>query len=130
MAPKNALEAKKHVTLTADMFFTNEMPFLLTCSRKLCFLTCKFLENHTGTQLFESLTKVIMFCKNKGFAIQHLLPEPELECLKTTMNAKHGMEVNPGLAKEHVANMEWQMCAVKDQQGWSLSTQSATVLNG
>ena len=91
------------------------MPFPLTCSRKVCFLGCKFLENHTGMQSFESLTKVIMFCKNRGFAIQHLLVDPELECLKTTMNTKHGTEVNPGSAKEHVTDMEQQTRAVQER---------------
>ena len=82
LAPKNALKTQKCVTLAADAFFINEILFILTYSRNLCFLACKFLENHTGMQLCKPLTKMALFHKNRSFVVQHLLADPELECLK------------------------------------------------
>ena len=66
-------------------------------------------------QSFELLTKVIVFHKNRGFTIQCLLADPEFECLKPRMLKKHGAEVNPSSAKDHVADTGWQICMVKER---------------
>ena len=59
----------KRVTITADVMFVSEVPFLVTMSRKIKFRTTQFLPKRTARTLADSLTKVIMLYARGGFIV-------------------------------------------------------------
>jgi hypothetical protein len=46
-APSHLLKLHRDVTLSADIFFVNKIPFFLTLSRKICFTSVNHLANRT-----------------------------------------------------------------------------------
>ena len=56
--PMELLKLHKEVFLTLDIFFVNNIPLLLTLSRKICFTAVNHLANRTVPQIFAAFKKI------------------------------------------------------------------------
>ena len=65
--PKDFYQLHKFVTLTADVMFVNGIPFLVTLSRNILLVTCKYLHTRTSRQLDKSLIKIVKLYSRGGF---------------------------------------------------------------
>ena len=52
------IPSQESLTLAADVFFVNEIPFLFTVSKKIKFCTVEYIPSRTAEQLGSSLAKV------------------------------------------------------------------------
>ena len=57
--PRLVAERLKYLTMAADIFFVDKIPFLLTVTRGLHFLTAEYTPSRTAPKLAEHLKKVL-----------------------------------------------------------------------
>ena len=114
--PQVILDANQDVTLSADVFFVNKIPFLLTISRHLAFTTVSHLEDQKMSTIFKHFRDVYRLYKNRGFKIILLLVDGEFAALQTLVHdMEHGPRVNLTSANEHVPEAEWRIRVVKER---------------
>ena len=64
--PAKFYRLNKFVTIAADVMFVSVVPFFVTYSRKIKFLTVEYLPRRTAGQLANALRKVIFFYMHVG----------------------------------------------------------------
>ena len=57
--PRDFYKFHKRVTLCADVMFVSGLPFLVTSSRNIKFVTAEFVPKHEAGQLAKLLRKVL-----------------------------------------------------------------------
>ena len=67
--PKELLKLHREVFLTADIFFVNKIPFLLTLSRKICFTAVNHLANRTVPHIFKAFKEIYQYYLQRGFRV-------------------------------------------------------------
>ena len=67
------------VTLTTDILFVNGVPFLVTLSRKIRFLTAEHIPSRTAKQLGSSLMKIVNFYQRCGYVVNVIMMDQELD---------------------------------------------------
>ena len=108
--PRDFYVLHKFVTLVGDVMFVNNIPFLLTLSRKLKFGTVEFLPSRTAPQLGKSLIKVLRLYALRGFVVRCIFMDMEFESVKEHCPM---VEINTTAAREHVGEIERQVRTVK-----------------
>ena len=89
----------KFVTLAADVMFFNSIPFLVTFSRKIRYITVENLSTSTAGQFAKPLINVVKLYNISGFVICLVLMDMEFENIKDKVGL---VEVNTTVAREHV----------------------------
>ncbi|KAG7374846.1 reverse transcriptase RNA-dependent DNA polymerase [Nitzschia inconspicua] len=108
--PPEILERHRVVTLATDILFVNKIPFLLTVSRHLRFVTVCDLPNRQLPTVERELLKVVRLYEHRGFNVTSLLCDPEFEDLRHTFPY-----LNPCSADEHVPEVERMIRTIKDR---------------
>ena len=72
----------RNVTLAIDPMFVNKIPFLITVSRHLRFVTVTALSNRQIDTLRTNLQSVVRLYHLRGFDVTTLLADPEFEALR------------------------------------------------
>ncbi|KAG7352856.1 reverse transcriptase RNA-dependent DNA polymerase [Nitzschia inconspicua] len=108
--PPEILERHRDVTLATDILFVNKIPFLLTVSRDLRFVTVCDLPNRQLPTVEQELLKVVRLYEHRGFNVTSLLCDPEFEDLRPTFPY-----LNPCSADEHVPEVERMIRTIKDR---------------
>ena len=67
--PEDILKNHKLVTLCADIFYVQKLPFLITISRHLKLTTVQMLNDRKAQSILECLDNVISIYKNRSFEI-------------------------------------------------------------
>ncbi|KAG7345084.1 hypothetical protein IV203_032615 [Nitzschia inconspicua] len=104
------LERHRDVTMATDILFVNKIPFLLTVSRDLHFVTVCDLPNWQLPTVEQELLKVVCLYEHCGFHVTSLLCDPEFEDLQPTFPY-----LNPCSANEHVPEVERMIRTIKDR---------------
>jgi hypothetical protein len=69
--PKQILEANASVSLSADVFFVNKIPFFATISRNIKFTTTENIPMRTAKQLVLAAVKhVLSIYTKRGFHVE------------------------------------------------------------
>jgi hypothetical protein len=114
--PQTILDVHRDVTLSADVFFVNKIPFLLTISRHLALTAVSHLEEHKTTTFFKHFRAVYKLYQNRGFKINLLLVDGEFAALQALV---HDMEqaprVNLTSANEDVPEAELRIRVVTER---------------
>ena len=92
--------------------FVNNIPFLLTLSRKPKFGTVEFLPNCTAPQLGKSLTKVLRLYALRGFVMHVILMDMEFEKVRDHFAL---VEMKTTAAREHVGEIKRHIRMVKER---------------
>ena len=101
--PTDLLKLHHDVTLTADIFFVNKIPFFLTLSRKICFTAVNHLSDRTTKTIFKAYVEIHKFYLNRGFHITTLHVDNEFAPLQVLIQSMSGRpRVNLTSANEHV----------------------------
>ena len=82
--PKAVAERLKYLTMAADVFFVDKIPFLVTMSRGLQFVTAEFTTSRTAAKLAEHLKKVLRVYRRAGYVVRDILMDGKFEKNKTT----------------------------------------------
>ena len=101
--PREVAERLKYLTLAADVFFVDKIPFLITMSRKLQFVTAEFTPSRTAAKLAEHLKKVLRVYRRVGYVVRYMFMDGEFEKIKPLMPT---VVCNTTAANEHVTDIE------------------------
>ena len=105
--PRDFLKLHTHVTLVADVMFVNNIPFLVTLSRGIKFVTAEHVRSRTAKQLAKSIKRVMQLYGRAGMIVQTVLMDMEFD--KTVDELSDRTVVNTSAAQEHVAEIERQI---------------------
>lgn len=107
-----------NVTLEADVFYVNEIPFLLSVSQKLKFLTVENIPNRSSNTLTVSLNRIVSLYKRAGYSVKIILLDMEFESLADHLD----VPINVAAAREHVPLVEREIRSSKDKGRALLNT--------
>ena len=57
--PRDVIQTNKYVTLTADVMFVNNLPFVITNGRGIGLIIAEFMPNQMAEQLASNLRRII-----------------------------------------------------------------------
>ena len=84
------LKLHKEVLLTLDILFVNNIPFLLTLSRKICFTALNHLANRMVPQIFTAFKEIYQYYMHRGFRITTVHSDGEFAPLQALVVALPG----------------------------------------
>ena len=102
--PEQLISINKYVTLAVDVMFVSGLPFLVTLSRRIRYVTVQFVPRRTAGELANALRMVIGLYRRAGFVCQTALMDGEFEKVKTKL--LNVIEVNITSKNEHVPEIE------------------------
>lgn len=108
--PRDFMNLHKNITLTADVFFVNGIPFLLTLSRQVRFITVQHVPHRSAGELANSIKLTLQKYGAAGFLVPIVLMDGEFDkvCDKLPNTV-----VNTTAAREHVMEIERMIQTVK-----------------
>ncbi len=114
--PKEFKELHKRVTLTIDLFFANDFPFLATYSLNICFLLVTHLENQKADTVFRALKNLHNHYLQRGFQIVFMKGNGEFAPLEQWMSTLYGApRLNLSSANEHVLEIKRRIRVIKER---------------
>ena len=88
--PMDLLKLHKEVFLTMDVFFLNNILFLLTLSRKICFTGVNDIANRTVPLIFASFKEIYQYYMHRGFCIMTVHSDGKFSPLQALVAALPG----------------------------------------
>ena len=114
--PRQFLQRHKHVLLTADIFFINQIPFLVTLSRNIDFTSATHLADRKIQTVFKAFKEVWSFYRQRGFNIQTLCADGEFSSLASFISdLPEAPTTNFTAANEHVPEIERRIRMIKER---------------
>jgi hypothetical protein len=104
--PKEIMEVYRDVTLCIDIMFVNRIPFFLSISKKIHFITAEALDNKTQPSLEKALKRIYGVYRQRGFRINLIVADSELECTRGTIAGDLHSDLNICGEDEHVPEIE------------------------
>ncbi|KAL7475615.1 hypothetical protein ACHAW6_001530, partial [Cyclotella cf. meneghiniana] len=92
------------VILVADIMFVCGLPFLVSMSRRIRFVTLQYIPNRTAGELTNGLLDILNLYNRAGFCITAAIMDNEFEPLKKPLLCK--LVVNTTAMGEHVGEIE------------------------
>ncbi|KAI2510045.1 Reverse transcriptase (RNA-dependent DNA polymerase) [Fragilaria crotonensis] len=111
--PPPILEHHRNVTLCADFFFVQGLPFFHTISRGIGFRTADPVPDRTKTTILTKLRNIIKRYTARGLTICDIHGDNELECTRTSSLLPIALNVVP--ADSHVGEIERSIRTVKER---------------
>ena len=108
------------MTLVADVFFVNEITFLIALSCKIKFVTVKHIRTRTSTQLSNSLAKVCRLYVRTSYSVTVILLDMEFEPVDAIM--PETVTCNFTAAREHVGEIERKIRVIKERGRSTITT--------
>jgi hypothetical protein len=109
--PRDIIDMNRYVTLVADVMFVCGLPFLISLSRRIQFVTVEFIPKRTAGELCNGLKNILKLYNRAGFIIQCACMDNEFEPLKKKLLGK--LVVNTTAADEHVGEIKRKIQHVK-----------------
>jgi hypothetical protein len=110
--PPPVLEHHRNVTLSADFFFVQGMPFFHTISRGIGFRTAHLVPDRNKTTILRKLREVVGRYQTRGFTVCDVHADNELEC---ALESLHIIELNIVPADSHVGKVERSIQTIKER---------------
>ena len=111
--PRDFLALHKYVNLVADVMFVNNIPFLITMSSGIKFVTVEHITIRTSKQLSKDPKIIMKFYARGSMIVKPILMNVELDSTKDELMGK--TVVNNSASKEHVAYIERCIFIVKER---------------
>jgi hypothetical protein len=103
--PKEIMEQCRDITLCIDIMFVNRIPFFLSISWKVRFITAEVLDNCKEGSLIKTLQRIYgVYCK-RGFQITNILGNSKFQCTCVAVATHLHSELNICGEDEHVPNL-------------------------
>jgi hypothetical protein len=112
--PKEIIDLNPYVTLVADVMFVCGLPFLISMSRRTCFLTLQYLPSRSAGEITSGFQNIINLYNRAGFIPQCAIMDNEFEPLKKSKLAKL-LEINTTAKNEHMGEIERKIRHVKNR---------------
>jgi hypothetical protein len=88
--PKEIRQLHKRVTLTIDIFFVNGVPYFVTLSLRICFLSVTHLQNQKIDTIIRALKAMHNFYLQCGFQIVFIKGDGKFKPLDGMMSELYG----------------------------------------
>ena len=111
--PREIVEMNRYVTLVGDVLFVCGLPFLISMSRRIRFVTLEFVPRRTAKELTNGFKNILNLYKRAGFIAQCALMDNEFEPLKGPL--LDTIEINTTAKNEHVGEIERKIRHVKER---------------
>lgn len=111
--PASIVSANNDVQLVGDVMFVSGIPFLVTMSRRIRFVTVQHVPDRKANALANVMKQVICLYTRAGFNVQTALMDGEFEKLKEKLLDQ--IVVNTTAKNEHVGEIERQIRSIKDR---------------
>ena len=112
--PDDALHAIQQIILSSDIFYVDQLKFLVTLSRNVHFATVEYITNRKHDTIFEALENSISLYAYFDFKVRTLLTDTEFVGLKNRL-LRLGVLLNPAAAHEHVGEIERFIRVIKER---------------
>ena len=110
--PAPILEHHRQVTLCADVFFVQGLPFFHTISRGIGFRTAHSIPDRSRPTFMKVLRKVIHMYETRGLEICDIHSDNELECVRASLLP---IVLNTVPADSHVGEVERSIRTIKER---------------
>ena len=117
--PYELLKRHPGVTIMVDIFFINNIPFLLSLSRGLQFLTVEVLPNRQIVMVKDRIRSICKLYQRRGFKVESLHADSEFEPIRSEFPF-----INTSDADDHQPDIERAIRSVKDRLPLPLDAQS------
>ena len=111
--PQQVVDRYQYLTLVADVMFVNGLPFFVTLSRKVRFVTAQFFPRRTAAELSNVVKETIDLYRRAGFVCQTALMDGEFEKLVSKLSDQ--IVVNVCSKNEHVGEIEAKIKDIKNR---------------
>lgn len=111
--PRDLIDLNRFVMLVADVMFVCGLPFLITLSRQVHFVTVQYMPSRSAREIKSGLMEVVKLYKRAGFIIQAALMDNEFEPLVKLLLDK--LVVNTTAKNEHVGKIERKIGHLKNR---------------
>ena len=112
--PSHILKRHSGITITVDVFFINKIPFLLSMSCGLNFMTVEVLPNRQSKTIQEKIHSICKLYQGHGFTVDSIYADSEFETPRPDFPF-----INTSDADDHQPDIERAIRTVKD---WVRST--------
>jgi len=111
--PADIIKHHKFVILAADVMFVCGMPFLISLSRGIRFVTVQYVPRRTAPELANAFKNILALYSRAGFVCQTGLMDGEFEAVKQRLAGL--IEINTTAANEHVPEIERKIRHMKER---------------
>jgi hypothetical protein len=101
--PKEIVDPNHNVALAIDIMYVNRLPFMVSISRKIKFMTAEYLLGRKQPSLIKYIGNILNLYKTRGFNVTTALMEREFECLRPDLPE---LNLNTTASSEHVPDIE------------------------
>jgi hypothetical protein len=113
--PKEIMLHYRDITLCIDIMFVNKIPFFLSISRNIRFITAEVLDNRKHATLVAALQRIHGIYRKRGFCIINIVGNSEFECTLGAVATNLQSELNICGEDEHVPDIERCICTIKER---------------
>jgi hypothetical protein len=100
------MENYRNITLCIDIMFVNRIPFFLSISKNIRFITAEVLDNRKLGYLVNALRRINGIYKKRGFRITNIFGDGEFECTRGAVATDIRSELHICGEDEHVPDIE------------------------
>ena len=114
--PKEIWVLHKMVTLCIDIFFVNKIPFFITYSLVIRFLSVTHLSGQKALVIFKALKAMCNYYLQRGFQVVFIKGDGEFKPLQAFMDTVYGApQLNVTSANEHVPDVKRKIRVIKER---------------
>ena len=114
--PREIWQLHKRVTLAIDIFFVNGVPYFVTFSLRICFLSVTHLQNRKIETIFKALKAMHNYYLQRGIQIVFIKGDGEFKPLVDMMSELYeAPKLNLSSANEHVPEIERKIWVIKER---------------
>ncbi len=114
--PKEIRQLHKRVTLTIYTFFANGVPYFVTFSLRICFLSVMHLQNWKIETIFNAVKAMHNYYLQRGFLIVFIKGDGKFKPMGGMMSEMYGdPKLNLSSANEHVPEIERKILVIKER---------------
>ena len=106
------MELHWRVTIAVDVMFVNGIPFLVSVSRRLKFLTCERIQKRTRPVLLKGVNNIAKIYKKRGFVVRTAFMDGEFEPRRPLLP---DLDLNTTGANEHVPEVKRCIRVIKER---------------
>jgi hypothetical protein len=113
--PREIMAHYRNITPCIDIIFVNKIPFFMSISRNIRFITGEVLNNRKEATLVKALKRIYGIYRKRGFCIQLIIGDLAFECTRGTIAADIQSNLNICGEDEHVPEIERCIRTVKER---------------
>jgi acetolactate synthase regulatory subunit len=114
--PKEIMEHCCNIMLCVDIMFVNPVPFFVSISKRIRFVTAEALDNCKEGLLVKALQRICGICRKRGFCITHVHGDSEFECARGAVATDLRSDLNIcGKDEERAPDVEHCVSTTKER---------------